>query len=136
MHQRAEELALEPWPGGNGALHELAIGVGIRAERLRRFLERAANEDRGAVVEGMSERRRRVDQRQVEVERPEEGRAGNERVDRGADVVTEPGERQLGGSRPAADRVVRFEDQDGAAGLRERDRGGETVRPRTDDDRV
>jgi hypothetical protein len=57
-------------------------------------------------------------------------------MDRRADVVAESRKRQLGGSRSAADRVLRLDDQDGASGLRERNRGGETVRPRADDDCV
>ena len=57
-------------------------------------------------------------------------------MDGGADVVTEAGERQLRRTRSAADRVLRLDDEDGAPGLRERDRSGEPVRARTDDDGV
>jgi hypothetical protein len=57
-------------------------------------------------------------------------------VDRGADVVAETGERQLGCAGPAADGLLGFEDADGAPGLRERDGGGKAVRPGPDDDRV
>ena len=57
-------------------------------------------------------------------------------MDRGADVVAKAGERQLGGARPASDRVSRFEDEDRSPGLRKRDCRGEAVRPSPDDDRV
>jgi hypothetical protein len=57
-------------------------------------------------------------------------------MNRRADVVPEAGERQLGGTRPAADRVLRLENEDGAPRLRECDRGSEAVRPGADDDGV
>jgi len=57
-------------------------------------------------------------------------------VNRRADVVPEAGERQLRGSRTAADRLVAFDYEDRAAGLRERDRSGEAVRPGADNDGV
>ena len=84
----------------------------------------------------MRERRRRLDQVELEPERGEEGRRCGERMDRGADVVAEAGERELRGPRPAADRVARLEDADGASRLRKGDRGGEPVRACADDDGV
>jgi hypothetical protein len=57
-------------------------------------------------------------------------------VDRGADIVAKAGECQLRGARPAADRLVRLDETDGATGLSERDRSGEPVGPTPDDDRV
>jgi hypothetical protein len=82
----------------------------------------------------MCERRRRVDPGQIEWKRTEEGRDGGAGMDRRADVVAEPGQRQLRGARAAADRVLRLDDADRVSGLRERDRGGEAVRPRAHDD--
>jgi hypothetical protein len=84
----------------------------------------------------MRKRSRRLDQVELEVERPEERRCGGERVDRRADVVTEAGEGELRGARPAADGVARLEDANGAPGLGEGDRGSEPVRPGADDDGV
>jgi hypothetical protein len=57
-------------------------------------------------------------------------------VDRGADVVAEAGQRELGRARAAADGVLRLEDEDRAAGLREGDRGRQPVRAGADDDGV
>jgi hypothetical protein len=57
-------------------------------------------------------------------------------VDRRADVVPKAGERQLGSPDASADRVVGLENENGSPRLRERDRSGEAVRPRADDDRV
>jgi hypothetical protein len=57
-------------------------------------------------------------------------------MDGRADVVAKAGKRELGGARPAADRLLRLEDEDRPAGLRKRDRSGEPVGPGTDDDRV
>jgi hypothetical protein len=84
----------------------------------------------------MRERRRRLDPLHVELQRPEERRRRGERMDRGADVVPKSRERQLERARATADRLLRLEDDDGASGLRERDRGGEPVRARADDDGV
>jgi len=84
----------------------------------------------------MGERRQRFDPVDAEVERVEEWRRGRERMDRRADVVTEAGQRQLGGPRAASDRVACFDDEDRASGLRKRDGGGEPVRAGADDDGV
>ncbi len=66
---------------------------------------------------------------------PEEGRAG-EGVDRRADVVDEAGQRQLGRAAAAPRRVGGLEHQHRAPGLGDRERRGEPVRPRPDDDGV
>ena len=84
----------------------------------------------------MRHRGGRLDPVDAEVERVEEGRRGRERVDRRADVVTKAGQGQLGGPRPAPDRVACFDDEDRASGLRKRDGGGEPVRAGADDDGV
>jgi hypothetical protein len=57
-------------------------------------------------------------------------------MNRGADVVPKSRERQLGGAGPAADRLLRLENEDRSARFRERDGSRKAVRPRTDDDRV
>jgi hypothetical protein len=84
----------------------------------------------------MCERRGRLNQVELEVERPEERRCGSERMDRRADVMAETGKCQLGRACAAPDRIARLEDEDRTAGLGEGDRGGEAVRPRADDDGV
>jgi hypothetical protein len=104
----------------------------LRSERIGRALD----EERRSVVERMRERGRRVDPLDVEIELPEERRRCRERVDRRADVVPEPGKRQLERARAAADRVLRLEDADGPSSLSERDGGSEPVRACADDDRV
>jgi hypothetical protein len=57
-------------------------------------------------------------------------------VDRRTHVVAETRERELGGAGPAADRVARLDEEDGASCLRESECGGEAVGPGADDDRV
>ena len=94
------------------------------------------DDEGGAVVERVRERGGRVDPFDVEPEGVEERRRRAERVNRGADVVSEARERQLQGPCAAADRVLRLEDEDGASGLRQGDGGGEPVRARADDDGV
>ena len=75
--------------------------------------------------------------RRGQVERLEERRGERQRVDRRAHVVTEPGQRQLGGPRPAADRR-RPPRRPGPSGPARAsvDRRGEAVRPGPDDDGV
>jgi hypothetical protein len=84
----------------------------------------------------MSDRSRRLDQVEVELQRAEERGGEERRVNRGADVVAKPRERQLRRARPAADRLLRFDDADRTPCLGERDRGSQAVRPRADDDGV
>jgi hypothetical protein len=57
-------------------------------------------------------------------------------MNRGADVVPETREGELCGSDPAADRLVALDDEDRPSSLCDRDRSGEAVRPRADDDGV
>jgi hypothetical protein len=84
----------------------------------------------------MSKRSGRLDQVELELQRAEERGGEERRMNRGADVVAKAGERQLRGARPAADRLLRFDDADRTPCLGERDRGGEAVRPSPDYDRV
>jgi len=84
----------------------------------------------------MSDRDRRLDQIDFELERAEERGGEENRMDRGADVVPKAGKRQLSGARPAADRLLRLDDADGAPGLSEGDRSSKAVRPCPDDDGV
>jgi hypothetical protein len=113
----------------DGGADELCVLV---PERVRRALD----EEGGPVVERVRERGRRFDPLDVEVERAEERRRRCEWMDRGADVMSEAGECQLGGAGAAADGVLRLDDEDGASGLRKCDGGGEPVRAGADDDRV
>ena len=59
-----------------------------------------------------------------------------EGVYRGADVVGEAGQRELGGAKAAADGGLRLAKHGLEPGLGERDGGGETVGSRADDDGV
>ena len=111
-----------------------------RGDELRVFATEGCggtlDDERRPVVERVRERGGRLDPFDVEPEGVEERRRRAERVNRGADVVSEAGERQLRGPGAAADRVLRLEDEDGASGLREGDGGGKPVRPCADDDGV
>jgi hypothetical protein len=77
-----------------------------------------------------------LDELQIEVERAEERRRCGKGVYRGADIVTEAGQRQLCCPRSSTDRLFRFEDENRMPRLGDRDGGGEAVRARADDDRV
>ncbi len=97
-------------------------------------------EDHGpAAVERVGDRRVGVDQLDAagrEVDRPEERRGEGQRQDRRADVVAEPGQRQLGGPGPAAGRVGGLVDADRAPGTGQGDRRGQAVGPGADDDGI
>ncbi len=96
-------------------------------------------DDAPAGLQRMGERRLGLDPLKAvptEVERAEERRGEAQRVDRGARVVDEPRQRELGGAGPAADLVGGFVHPYGPPGPGELDRRGEPVGPRPDDDRV
>src|SRR6266511_2416944 len=67
---------------------------------------------------------------------PEERRAWNQWVDCGADVVNEARSRELGRARTAPYRVGPLENQNRQPLARDRDRRGQPVGSRADDDRV
>jgi hypothetical protein len=117
-------------------LEETAVRVAVAAEFGCGVLERAPRERRCAVVERMSDGSGWLDQVELELQRTKERGGQYRRVDRGADVVAEPWECQLRRAGAAADRLLRLDDTDGASGLCKRDRSGEAVRSRPDDDRV
>src|SRR5439155_5330179 len=100
------------------------------------LLERPPYEDSRAVVERMSDSGWWLDQVELELERAEERGGGERRMNRGADVVSEAGERQFRRACPTADRLLSFDDADGAPGPSERNRSGEAVRPSPNYDRV
>jgi hypothetical protein len=136
VNDRPEEVAFELGPVCDQGLEEIAVRVAVAAELRCGVLERASCEHGCAVVERMSDRSGRLDQVELELERTEERGGQYRRVDRGANVVAEPWERQLRGARAAADRLLRLDDTDGAPGLGKRDRSGEAIRPGADYDRV
>ena len=124
--QRRRELV----PVRDERLDQLSVRVPVAAECVRGFLDGPAHEHGGSVVERMRKCDGRLDPVQLEAERAEERRDCRAGMDRRADIVPKPRKRQLGRARPAADRGLRFEHANGAPGLGERDRGGETVRAR------
>jgi hypothetical protein len=112
---------LEDVPPPAVVLTETACG------RSRRALE----EGRGAIVERVGERRRRLDPLDAvlgERQRAEERRRDPERVDRRTDVVDESRQRQLGRACAAPHRVGGLEDANVEPRLRQHDRRGEPVR--------
>jgi hypothetical protein len=114
----------------------LAAGLVI-AERVGRAIRRALDYGRRPIVERMREHARRLDPREAvprERKRAEERRRDREGVNRRTDIVHESGSRQLRRARAAADGWRRLVDHHAPSGLRHRNRGGETVGARPDDD--
>ena len=136
VDDRPEQFVLELVPTADQGLQEIEVRVAVPSELRCRVLERTPHERGRPVVQRMSDRDRRLDQIDFELERAEERGGEENRMDRGADVVPKAGKRQLSGARPAADRLLRLDDADGAPGLSEGDRSSKAVRPRSNDDRV
>ena len=115
------------------------IGALVDAERGGRVGHGAGQRGRGPVRERVRQRQVRLDPGQpVLLQRPGPKHRGAhaERVDGRARIVPEPRQRQLLGAGPAAHGVRAFAEHHLEAGLRQRDRRGETVRPRAHHDRV
>ena len=126
-------------PGRDPRLEQPPVGLAVGPEPGRRGLDRALERDRRPVVQRMRERRRRLDPFEAVVgerQAAEEARARAEGMDRGADVVVEPRQREVLGAKAAADDLGRLEHQHAASGPRELDGGREPVRPGADDDGV
>jgi hypothetical protein len=128
--QRRRELA----PVRDERLDQLSVRISVAAERVSGFLDRPAHEHCSSVVERMCKCGGWFDPIQLEPERAEERRDCRAWMDRRADVMPKPRKSQLGGARPTADRGLCFEHAHGPTGLSQRDRSGEAVRPRPDND--
>ena len=84
----------------------------------------------------MSDRRGRLDQIEVELQRAEERGRRESRMDCGANVVPKSGKRQLRGACAASDGLVGLDNANGSPGLSERDRSSKAVWPRPENDSV
>jgi hypothetical protein len=96
--QRPQNVGHEDLPVVDERPHEPAIGCAIRAQGFGCFLNRTLKDDRRAIVQRVSQRSRRMDPFHAvcgEIQGAKEGRGKTDRVYRGADVVQEPGQRQL-----------------------------------------
>src|SRR5207245_2252946 len=123
----------EPRPILDERLEQVPVGTAVRVQAACRLIERTEDEASRTVVQRMCKSRRRLDQIEIDAERPEERRGGGEGMDRRADVVAESRARQLGGAGSAADRVLRFEHENRPARGRECERRREAVRAGADD---
>jgi hypothetical protein len=136
VHEWRKQLSFERGPGSDRPGEELSVSVSIHTERARSRLERAVHHDRGAIVQRVCQRGWRFHHGQIEIEPTEERRSRDQGVDRRADIVPEPRQRQFSSATAAADRRLTFEDANRSSRLRKRDRGCDPVRPGADDDGV
>ena len=137
--ERSERIGQEPVRIGQEGLDEPAVRAAVHLEPLGGRLERTIEERSGPIVQRVRDRRARPDPAQAvlrERQRAKKGGKDAHRMHGRADVVGEPRQRELGRPGAAADLVARFEHHDGRSSLGERNRRGETVRTRADDDRV
>jgi hypothetical protein len=135
--QWPEDLFQKLGRRANQRLEQAPVGLGVPAKAVSRLLQGTLEHYRGAVVEGM--RQRRVGMHQLEAvlgERQAAHERGckRQRVHRGAGVVNKARKRQLLGAAAPADGLRSFEDCHPPAGPGEDDRRGEAVRARADDD--
>jgi hypothetical protein len=110
----------------------------VNAERLGGAIKVAPGDSGAPIVEGLSVgdlRDHKIDSLR-ELKRSKKARRQRERVDGGTDIVPESGQRQLRGSCAATDGVVPLVNPNGQPGPREHNRGGEAVRPGSNDCRV
>jgi hypothetical protein len=136
VREWCKQLSFERGPGSDRSGEERSVGISIDTQAACRRLERAVHHDRRAVVQRVRQHGRRFHHGQIEIELTEERRRWDQRVDRRADVVPEPRQRQFSSASAPADRRLTFEDANRSSRLRERDRGCEPVRPGADDDGV
>ena len=137
--ERPERILRELVPVRDERRDEPAIGSAVGAEPLDGALEGSLQHDGGAVVERVRHRRIGLDPLEAlprKVERAQERRGRAHRMERRADVVSEPRKRQLGGAAAPADGLVRFVDDDASSASRELDRCAEPVGSGADDDGV
>ena len=135
----AEQKRHEPVVLPDERLDQLPVGRPVRSEPGGRRLDRPLERDSGSVVQRMREERIGVDELQSVLRKrqlSEERRSGRRRMDRGTDVVHESGLGQLCRAGPSSNGLRALDDQRRAACARHRDRRGETVRARSDDDGV
>ena len=130
----AEQRRRELVPLLDERLDQPPVGGAVAAELLDRLVERALEHDRRPVVERMRGRRAGMYPLDRQVERAEERRADRQRQHTRADVVQEPGQRQLLGVQAAAEVIGGLAHLDLHALLSQDDRRREPVRPRADDE--
>jgi hypothetical protein len=136
---RPEHGALEPRPVLDHRAYHPQIGVAIRPQRRGGSVERSFHENGAGIVERTADHDGRHDPFQpVRRERkaPPERRRNREQMNGRADVVNKAGEGELGRPYSAADGLFRLEHHDLASGSGKDDGRAQTVRPRTDDNRI
>ena len=107
-----EQHALDLSPRADERLDELAVRALVAPEPAGGGIEVALEQQRLAVVERMGRGRIRMHPVHVEVELAEKRGAERERVDRRADVMHEPWQREFGAARATARRVVGLQHDD------------------------
>src|SRR6266851_3108368 len=134
--QRLKDFGRKRGPMSDEWLQQAAPALAVATQHRFGVAEIAFESDGSAIVEGMRERRGRVNPLQavfLQRERRKKWRAGAERMDRGAKIMEETRECELEGARGAAGLRLSFKDIHLRAALREDDRGGEAVGSGTDD---
>ena len=112
------------------------VAVRTLQQAVRGFGERMLQHHGGAIIERMGEWCIGLDPAQAEAlqrQRFQKWRGNAQGVGRGAQVVAEPRQRDLGRGAGATDSLVALPYRNGHALPRQRDGGGETVDPGTHD---
>ncbi len=120
-------------------IEQLAVGAVVGAEPARGRLDGSLEQHRRAVVERMRQRHLGLHQLKTVLRQgklSEERRHQRQGVHRGARVVHEARQRELFRPAAAAEGVSALEHGHLTSGLRQRDRRGQAVGARPDDDRL
>ena len=136
MQHGAEDVGGKVGPASDEGLHQATPGFAVLAEISLRCGKVALQGDGGAVVEGVSERRSRVNPLEAVVgegQGIEERRSRGHGMHRRAEIVVEAGQGEIQRAGCAAHLGFGLEDFDFHAGLREHDGGRETIGACADD---
>src|SRR6266566_3107838 len=99
---RTEDHALDLVPRVDERADQTKVRRLVAAEAGRRRTQAVFEQHRSPVVERVSRRRVRLHPFHVELERAKDRRSQPEWMNRRTEVVNEPGQRQLGGTKAAA----------------------------------
>lgn len=134
--QRLKDFGRERTPVRRERPKEATPTLAVAAENRLGVAEIALERDRGAIIEGMREGRRRVNPLQaifLQRERSKKWRARSERVDRGTKIMEVAWKRELESARGASGLRLSFENVHVHAALRKGNGRGQAVGSRTDD---
>ena len=126
-------------PVGRRRPKESSPTLAVQAYRRGRLLQRTIEADRRAIIQRVRRRNVRLnplDAETLQRHSAQEGRARRKGMDRGADVVSEAGQRKFGSTVPPTDRALAFDYEDRVAGASESNSCRQPIGPGADNDGI